>query len=360
MWGSSPLTRGKLRSICTRTLVLGLIPAHAGKTVAAWLACVACAAHPRSRGENTWGDSPSSYQFGSSPLTRGKRTETWGWYPETRLIPAHAGKTGRMVPVLRAARAHPRSRGENEIARAEDVNGNGSSPLTRGKRRLASMLTAHSRLIPAHAGKTCRDPSSESQDPAHPRSRGENLLLAVGVALHLGSSPLTRGKPPFGRRGSTSPRLIPAHAGKTGASRRRPRTSGAHPRSRGENVFMMVVVATDTGSSPLTRGKRLHDGCRSYRHRLIPAHAGKTTPSPRGSSKSTAHPRSRGENRTRFDTMKSRCGSSPLTRGKPTNVLLELQHERLIPAHAGKTLVRTQLHTPRSAHPRSRGENNPR
>ena len=50
--GSSPLTRGKLRSAATARMSAGLIPAHAGKTAAAWQACAACAAHPRSRGEN--------------------------------------------------------------------------------------------------------------------------------------------------------------------------------------------------------------------------------------------------------------------------------------------------------------------
>ena len=51
-----------------------------------------------------------------------------------RLIPAHAGKTRTALGRYGQTAAHPRSRGENEIARAEDVNANGSSPLTRGKR----------------------------------------------------------------------------------------------------------------------------------------------------------------------------------------------------------------------------------
>ena len=50
------------------------------------------------------------------------------------LIPARAGKT--------------------EIARAEDVNANGSSPRGRGKRRTGRRPCGQHRLIPARAGKT--------------------------------------------------------------------------------------------------------------------------------------------------------------------------------------------------------------
>ena len=51
-----------------------------------------------------------------------------------------------------------------------------------------------------------------------------------------------------------------------------------------------------------------------------------------------AHPRSRGENED-FNCLPERIeGSSPLTRGKLRGGELEFVPERLIPAHAGKTL----------------------
>ena len=50
---------------------------------------------------------------------------------------------------------------------------------------------------------------------AHPRSRGENLLVAWGMPSMPGSSPLTRGKRPHEPGGQRLTRLIPAHAGKT-------------------------------------------------------------------------------------------------------------------------------------------------
>ena len=50
----------------------------------------------------------------------------------------------------------------------------------------------------------------------------------------------------------------------------------AHPRSRGENLLIELVMEFQVGSSPLTRGKQAHD-CEDRGERgLIPAHAGKT------------------------------------------------------------------------------------
>ena len=92
-----------------------------------------------------------------------------------------------------------------------------------------------------------------------------------------GSTPLTRGKlvPDIATENVTG--LIPAHAGKTKSPMPPSRTTEAHPRSRGENALTMSVSGSLTGSSPLTRGKRVGiDGDRAVL-RLIPAHAGKTT-----------------------------------------------------------------------------------
>ena len=74
----------------------------------------------------------------------------------------------------------------------------GSSPLTRGKHSDSTRLKAPLGLIPAHAGKTVIEAMSCSMVGAHPRSRGENNATQAQVDITAGSSPLTRGKP--GRR----------------------------------------------------------------------------------------------------------------------------------------------------------------
>ena len=91
---------------------------------------------------------------GSSPLTRGKRAGPSIAGAQLRLIPAHAGKTSERTEYLKRGRAHPRSRGENELGTLLGAQLKGSSPLTRGKPHLARLMRGRMGLIPAHAGKT--------------------------------------------------------------------------------------------------------------------------------------------------------------------------------------------------------------
>ena len=192
---------------------------------------------------------------GSSPLTRGKRSLPTCGRHRCGLIPAHAGKTAPSNNTAASHPAHPRSRGENADFTVPDLRGRGSSPLTRGKRSGVSRSRLMRGLIPAHAGKTSARCGSSPPMRAHPRSRGEN-----GQRTHLwdspmGSSPLTRGKPPDRLNHRADPGLIPAHAGKTIQPRECRAEHRAHPRSRGENTWRLLVTQMSVGSSPLTRGK---------------------------------------------------------------------------------------------------------
>ena len=75
-------------------------------------------------------------RVGSSPLTRGKQAHDLDALGQVRLIPAHAGKTAPAHATHTRKPAHPRSRGENVHAVRE--------------------VDRVSWLIPAHAGKTGR------------------------------------------------------------------------------------------------------------------------------------------------------------------------------------------------------------
>ena len=253
------------------------------------------------------------------------------------LIPAHAGKTliGGVGSV--AYRAHPRSRGENVGVRDHESSPWGSSPLTRGKRRALVGPSRLSRLIPAHAGKTADRLRDVSEVRAHPRSRGENGTRSDLAYVSEGSSPLTRGKHPFADGFGVAGGLIPAHAGKTREHRRGQTRPGAHPRSRGENEGHIARPRRELGSSPLTRGKLGGDGVVGLPVGLIPAHAGKTIFVALYQNNETAHPRSRGENHAASTAALNVSGSSPLTRGKPPAAGYVVRRGGLIPAHAGKT-----------------------
>ena len=111
--GSSPLTRGKLNELIRQGRESGLIPAHAGKTRTRTSSTCPSRAHPRSRGENHGGCPFGGGGGGSSPLTRGKPARAAAIGPLLGLIPAHAGKTKPIGSSCRHTRAHPRSRGEN-------------------------------------------------------------------------------------------------------------------------------------------------------------------------------------------------------------------------------------------------------
>ena len=93
---------------------MGLIPAHAGKTMPPLIDIAHREAHPRSRGENEAQALPDGSLYGSSPLTRGKPI------------------TGAGIGSLSG----------------------GSSPLTRGKPLIIDGMFTKNGLIPAHAGKT--------------------------------------------------------------------------------------------------------------------------------------------------------------------------------------------------------------
>ena len=253
-----------------------LIPAHAGKTCTPSGRTNSWPAHPRSRGENLGRGLGRSRRSGSSPLTRGKRLPAFARFVRPGLIPAHAGKTRSCGRPASSRTAHPRSRGENNKVILESVVGGGSSPLTRGKPRAPPAHARAHRLIPAHAGKTCLGSLTWLHRPAHPRSRGENEIARAEDVNANGSSPLTRGKPHWRGRRPRRARLIPAHAGKTRTIPSRHRSRSAHPRSRGENLKTCTAVGRRTGSSPLTRGKPRPVFCAAQRRRLIPAHAGKT------------------------------------------------------------------------------------
>ena len=72
-------------------------------------------------------------------------------------------------------------------------------------------------------------------------------------------------------------RLIPARAGNTCSGVSSSPVISAHPRARGEHSALRLLVSLEAGSSPRARGTPAKAKGQYYFNRLIPARAGNTT-----------------------------------------------------------------------------------
>ena len=173
---------------------------------------------------------------------------------------------------------------------------------------------------------------------AHPRSRGDHLWVPPSIFRVAGSSPLARGPHTRAFRLGVRLGLIPARAGTTTPPKPRSCARRAHPRSRGDHSNAPQNASQNRGSSPLARGPRAHVGCEVDGAGLIPARAGTTAGLGHTKVSVWAHPRSRGDHRILRIFQHALMGSSPLARGPRHLRAVHRPAEGLIPARAGTTL----------------------
>ena len=379
--GSSPHTRGARRKHCRGRRPGRIIPAYAGSTPCGTIILTEDRDHPRIRGEHTSVTSRRSCAWGSSPHTRGALRRGQHHHGEQRIIPAYAGSTAYCSSAASRRRDHPRIRGEHRLRRqcrhsgvvdhprirGEHVSNSddgtmpyGSSPHTRGAPFIDGADQVLAGIIPAYAGSTYRRCRRRRRGRDHPRIRGEHESQVYPVGVNVGSSPHTRGArlPIF----KFSPRtgIIPAYAGSTSKSSPQTPPGKDHPRIRGEHTWSSSPFETPGGSSPHTRGapfvsRSLHilmhgssphtrgAPCRvvfkAARQRIIPAYAGSTERTTDTLSRSSDHPRIRGEHKSASMLERRPPGSSPHTRGAPRRRCSASSIGGIIPAYAGSTLL---------------------
>ena len=133
---------------------------------------------------------------------------------------------------------------------------------------------------------------------------------------NFGTSPHTRGKHADDPRQVDAMRNIPAYAGKTHPCDHKHSRSTEHPRIRGENAHHRVYHSPYVGTSPHTRGKPYSPIEWGMQNRNIPAYAGKTYACPGQGRHGWEHPRIRGENPFTSIIIPYLSGTSPHTRGK--------------------------------------------
>ena len=192
--GSPPHARGRPASDEWDNVDVRLTPACAGKTNPRSPTPACPTAHPRMRGEDTSSPFRETAMSGSPPHARGRRSRGDRPVKRCRLTPACAGKTRRPRSERGHLPAHPRMRGEDSCGASPSVSSTGSPPHARGRcwrTRRGGLLC---RLTPACAGKTVVGVPTAARLRAHPRMRGEDASFAWVEGKKAGSPPHARGR----------------------------------------------------------------------------------------------------------------------------------------------------------------------
>ena len=354
--GSSPHARGA-RIVClTFRLSVRIIPACAGSTPCSSRRARSPWDHPRMRGEHSSSSSACVCLPGSSPHARGAHDLVPHRPALGGIIPACAGSTRARLDLSQLRRDHPRMRGEHLAEETRALLDMGSSPHARGAHWYSTAVRHLLGIIPACAGSTvpCTIPDNTAWD--HPRMRGEHKSAVVRSYRRAGSSPHARGARGCSATLSGLGGIIPACAGSTIVRRVWPRLAGDHPRMRGEHLRLLSPGLTVSGSSPHARGALSQIAPPSIGRRIIPACAGSTGTTARGSTTSWDHPRMRGEHDPPTGLGLPGVGSSPHARGAPTAGGTCPGPSGIIPACAGSTGRALSGKVNSRDHPRMRGE----
>ena len=222
------------------------------------------------------------------------------------------------------------------------------------------MTQTCSRFIPACAGNTKRLERTTKASAVHPRVRGEHVTRAPDRFRFGGSSPRARGTRPRPGNDGPAKRFIPACAGNTSISTASHTRTTVHPRVRGEHVLRGAFDTVPNGSSPRARGTPIQDRSSAAPRRFIPACAGNTSPIEDQYSIDPVHPRVRGEHLTRNEAQAHFRGSSPRARGTQFVPHPFRERCRFIPACAGNTVSGFDARLFGPVHPRVRGEHHSR
>ena len=288
--------RGKGAFLCLCSPLLGITPAHAGKSWRLQRRSRPIWDHPRTCGEKIGRASSCLFCLGSPPHMRGKVVPIFGQPAEDGITPAHAGKSFQYFRLKLVGRDHPRTCGEKSefISNKEAILG--SPPHMRGK----------------DIDYCCATASFGD----HPRTCGEKAEVSVTRVHCGGSPPHMRGKGIPEKRQAGAEGITPAHAGKSCPRRGSPAAWWDHPRTCGEKARPPARRSPGLGSPPHMRGKAQGAAPDRRACRITPAHAGKRRSKKRIAQSGRDHPRTCGEKLESQDHFCTRPGSPPHMRGK--------------------------------------------
>ena len=191
---------------------------------------------------------------GLSPRVRGSPGAARPGRDHPRIIPACAGKPRRAPTSGTSQWDYPRVCGEAFSRPRLSMSGNGLSPRVRGSPCLCIVKTRKAGIIPACAGKPSSPTWACRARRDYPRVCGEARSLAAVRLLLEGLSPRVRGSRCRLATGSSTPRIIPACAGKPAAKVSARPCGKDYPRVCGEAAEATFAKVGAQGLSPRVRG----------------------------------------------------------------------------------------------------------
>ena len=153
--------------------------------------------------------------MGRSPRVRGRREASIWRKVMMGSIPACAGKTPGDEPPAKRERVDPRVCGEDTLRQCKYIAAKGRSPRVRGRLEVDEFDFADDRSIPACAGKTVCASTGRKRDRVDPRVCGEDRTTHMALHKDEGRSPRVRGRPFLLDLLQAFFGSIPACAGKT-------------------------------------------------------------------------------------------------------------------------------------------------
>ena len=165
--------RGKEAFAADRNAAPRITPAHAGKRPQDEVGLPPKEDHPRTCGEKYPGQWELDWREGSPPHMRGKAALALVALVVMGITPAHAGKSGCWKVFRDNYRDHPRTCGEKDSFADLVLALGGSPPHMRGKDFRCLRCCVSLGITPAHAGKRIPQPGRDTLNEDHPRTCGE-------------------------------------------------------------------------------------------------------------------------------------------------------------------------------------------
>ena len=124
--------------------------------------------------------------------------------------------------------------------------------------------------------------------------RGNDRTNIFGNLIRRGSPPLARERQSYCLAKAAKRGITPACAGTTVSTQASVMVAWDHPRLRGNDYLVLVLLLRKPGSPPLARERRFVLSWLILKSRITPACAGTTASEARKEAKAEDHPRLRG------------------------------------------------------------------